>query len=257
MPKLTILDHTAALASRQLDTKCALGIMTKAPVAGKVKTRLSPPLTPEEAAQLNICFLKDISCSIATAGRQSSAIGVGIFTPRGSESVYEDILPGEFLLLSQRDGKFGDRLAFAAEDLLKAGFQSVCLINSDSPTVSAATFTEAANELSRAGDRIILGPSDDGGYYLIGLKKLHRRVFEEIDWSTDVVFEQTKQRAAEIGVDVHDLPSGLDIDDRAALRRLCDELLGGDPTSDVAPNTRSFLSDIVQREGRQRIWPVE
>lgn len=231
--------------------------MTKAPVAGKVKTRLTPPLTSEEAAAINICFLRDLSRSISLARKRSTVQGVGIYTPIGSEAVYENILPPDFFLLAQRGENFGARLIFAAEDLFKAGFESVCLINSDSPTVPMSIFAEAANVLAKPGDRVVLGPSDDGGYYLIGLKNIHRRLFEEITWSTDIVLEQTKARADEIGMKVHELPSGLDIDDRAALRRLCEELLGNKAAPDVAPNTRKFLSAIIDQEGRQRIWPKE
>ncbi len=156
-------------------------------------------------------------------------------------------------MIAQRGEDFGERLSNAVSDLLSAGFDSACLINSDSPTVPAANFAEAANELARPGDRIVIGPSDDGGYYLIGLKQLHRRLFEDIDWSTERVLEQTLERAKEIGVPVHQLPSDFDVDDRATLRRLCDELLGD--YVNVAPNTRRFLKQIIDREGRDRIWP--
>lgn len=232
---------------------CALGIMTKAPEAGKVKTRLTPPLTSAEAAALNECFLRDLSQSIAGAARHSPAHGVAIYTPVGKEAAYTDILPEEFLLISQRGEAFGERLSNAVTDLLSAGFGSACLINSDSPTVPTANFAEAANELARPGDRIVIGPSDDGGYYLIGLKQLHLRVFEDIDWSTEVVLEQTLERAKETGVPVHQLPSDFDVDDRATLRRLCDELFGD--YVNVAPNTKRFLKQIIEREGRDRIWP--
>jgi rSAM/selenodomain-associated transferase 1 len=236
--------------------KCnALGIMTKVPQAGKVKTRLAPPLTPDEAAALNICFLRDLAQSIAQASKHSPAKGVGIFTPAGAEKAYENILTDDFFLIPQRGQNFGDRLIAATEDLFTAGFESVCLINSDSPTVPAANFADAVVELARPGDRVVIGPSDDGGYYLIGLKKLHRRIFEEIDWSTERVFAQTKQRAAEIGVEVCELGAGFDVDDRETLGRLCHELLGSKSTEDVAPNTKKFLSEIIAREGRERIWP--
>ena len=236
---------------------CALGIMTKAPQAGKVKTRLVPPLTLEEAAELNIYCLRDLASSISQACLESSAQGVGVYTPRGSESMYERILPKDFFLVPQRGHEFGERLIFAAEDLLEVGFASVCLINSDSPTVPASSFVEAANELAKAGNRIVLGPSDDGGYYLIGLKKLHKGLFEEIDWSTERVFDQTMQHASKIGVEVHQLPYGFDVDDRATIARLCEELLGHESRSprNMAPNTRRFLSEIVRRDGRDRIWP--
>jgi hypothetical protein len=91
---------------------------------------------------------------------------------------------------------------------------------------------------------------------LIGLKQLHREVFEEIDWSTEWVFEQTKHRATQIGVDVHELPRGLDVDDHATLRRLCDELLGKHGRDYVAPRTRQFLRELVARNGSGRISSV-
>jgi rSAM/selenodomain-associated transferase 1 len=252
---LQIIDPRAGI--RVPPNLCALAIMTKAPQPGKVKTRLTPLLTSEQAAQLNICFLRDLAHSILLASSQSPARGVGIYTPPGSESVYENILPQDFFLIPQREGDFGQRLTFAAEDLFKVGFTSVCLINSDSPTVPAASFAEAAIELANPGDRIVLGPSEDGGYYLIGMKKLHRRLFERIDWSTAHVLNQTKERAAEVDVPVYRLASGLDVDDRTALARLCDELFGPNArsTSNLATNTRKFLSEIIEREGRERIWP--
>src|SRR5439155_1035088 len=142
------------------------------------------------------------------------------------------------------------RLIFAAEDLFKVGFASVCLINSDSPTVPAETFTQAADLLRLPGDRIVLGPCDDGGYYLIGFKKLHREIFERIDWSTEHVLDQTLQRAADIGAEVKLLPAGYDVDDRATLERLCSELLGEKASRNcgIAPNTQKFLVEIVFHE---------
>src|SRR5213082_3684580 len=83
------------------DNLCALAIMTKAPRAGQVKTRLVPPLTPEEAAQLNICFLRDTAAAIAKACG-TTARGVGVYTPIGAEAAYIDILPREFELIPQR-----------------------------------------------------------------------------------------------------------------------------------------------------------
>src|SRR6476646_9584651 len=121
---------------------CALAVMTKAPRAGQVKTRLVPPLSPEEAAQLNICFLRDTATAIATAA-PATARGIGVYTPIGAEAAYVDILPADFALLPQRGNAFGERLAFAAEDLFQCGFGSVCLIDSDSPTVSADVYAEA------------------------------------------------------------------------------------------------------------------
>jgi uncharacterized protein len=243
------------IRTREFNGLCALGIMTKAPEAGKVKTRLTPPLSPEEAAAINECFLRDLADAINEAARTSAAAGVAIYTPIGKETAYNKILPNPFMLVPQRGDAFGDRLIHGAEDLLAAGFGAVCLINSDSPTVPAANFAEAAIELSKPGERIVIGPSDDGGYYLIGLKVMRSLLFERIDWSTERVLTQTLERAQEIAVPVHQLPTGYDVDDGATLRRLCDELLGNEAPSAVAPNTRQFLKQLVKGEGRERIWP--
>lgn len=216
--------------------------MTKAPVPGKVKTRLTPPLTPEQAAALNVCFLRDISMSILRATQMSPARGVGVYTG-GPASAYENILPDEFELVPQRGQTFGDRLNCAAEDLFAMGFASVCLINSDSPTVPSENFAEAAIELADPRDRVILGPSNDGGYYLIGMKRLHRRLFEHIDWSTERVAQQTRERAAELCLPVHELDAGHDVDDRAALEELSRDLRARSTTS-IAPATREFLRHL-------------
>ncbi len=200
--------------------------MTKAPRAGAVKTRLIPPLTAEEAAALNICFLRDITAAIQkSADITGLSAGVAVYTPVGAEESYRGILPTKFFLIAQRGNGFGERLQFAVQDLLNIGFVSVCLINSDSPTVPASVFTEATQVLAQPGDRVVLGPSDDGGYYLIGLKKSHARLFEEIDWSTEKVLQQTIDRAHEIDLDVHLLPSWFDVDDHATLQRLSRDLL--------------------------------
>ena len=239
-----VLDPSRAFIA---DNLCALAVMTKAPRAGQVKTRLVPPLTPEEAAQLNICFLRDTAAAIASACAPT-ARGVAVYTPLGAESAYADILPREFELLPQRGDGFGERLFFATEDLFQCGFSSVCLIDSDSPTVSADVYEKAVEILSKSDDRVVLGPSDDGGYYLIGLKRSRPKLFEGIDWSTERVLEQTQRRAKEINIDVALLPTGYDVDDASTLRRLRDELLSESSDPKVAPHTRKFLAELTAKK---------
>jgi rSAM/selenodomain-associated transferase 1 len=251
---------------------CALAVMTKVPQAGRVKTRLVPPLTAEEAAELNKCFLRDTAAAISlacsgglrpptAAGALSDpgaykapqqSYGIAVYTPIGAESAYNDILPTDFSLLPQRGDKFGERLYFAVEDLSKCGFESVCLIDSDSPTVPAEYFAQAADLLNTREDRVVLGPSDDGGYYLIGMKTPHRHLFEQIDWSTERVLNQTIERANEIGLEVNLLPSGFDVDDDASLRRLCTELFSNTSEQDLAPSTRRFIASIAAQQRMQR-----
>jgi rSAM/selenodomain-associated transferase 1 len=239
---------------------CALAVMTKAPQAGRVKTRLTPPLSPAEAATLNTCFLRDTAEAILRTADGKRASGIAVYTPVGAEAAYARILPQEFALVAQRGEAFGERLSAATEDLLQLGFDSLCLIDSDSPTVPEKAFAEAVDILSRDEDSVVIGPSDDGGYYLIGLKKLHHRLFELIDWSTEHVLEQTIEAAREIGVPVHLLPTWYDVDDNRTLSRLCREFFGSNGNANnafAAPATRGFLSELLEREGRSRIWPNE
>src|SRR5438128_8063499 len=117
MNPFRVLDPT--LSSQVRRGLCALTVMTKAPQAGQVKTRLVPPLTPSEAAELNKCFLRDTAASISSAACDNNACAIAVYTPVGCEAAYTDILAGDFKLLPQRGETFGERLYFAAEDLFK------------------------------------------------------------------------------------------------------------------------------------------
>jgi rSAM/selenodomain-associated transferase 1 len=226
-----------------------MAIMAKAPRAGKVKTRLSPPLTLEQSAALNICFLKDTAEGLAEV---SGAEGMVCYTPVGDEAAFDGLLPESFYLIAQRGDKFGERLLAAAEDILACGYGSVCLIDSDSPTVPKAAFEQAVAELAREGDRIVLGPSHDGGYYLIGLKRAHVAVFENITWSTASVCAETIERAHTAGIEVVLLPLWYDVDDGATLAILREELIDGKRPEFAgiagykAPHTKEFL--VATRE---------
>jgi len=231
--------------------------MAKAPLAGEVKTRLVPPLTPHEAAALNVCFLRDMAENIQTISETEAASGLVVYTPAGSESAFADVLPERFALLAQRGASLGERLCNATDDLLREGYAAVCLINSDSPTLPASILIRAIESLATEGDRVVLGAAEDGGYYLIGLKHAHRNLFNEIAWSTSDVLARTRQRAAEIDLPVELLPPWYDVDDAETLNRLCEELLFSSSLNGAypAPHTRAFLQAIVNSEGPQRICP--
>jgi rSAM/selenodomain-associated transferase 1 len=204
---------------------CAIAVMAKASIPGRAKTRLVPPLTPEEAANLNTCFLRDIADNLTSASALANIAAFMAFAPAGSEGFFREILPARIRLLETVAPSFGECVFHAARSLLDAGHDSVCLLNSDSPTLPASYLMTAATVLAAPGDRIVLGPSTDGGYYLIGLKQPHRRLFEDIDWSTERVAAQTLERAREIDLAVHLLPSWYDVDDVDALRVLTGELI--------------------------------
>jgi len=238
-------------------TICALGIMAKVPVAGEVKTRLVPPLTADEAAALNVCFLRDMAANIDAVSETEAASGLVVYTPAGAESVLDGVVPERFTFLAQRGASLGERLCNATDDLLRQSYDAVCLINSDSPTLPGSILIRAIQLLAADGDRVVLGAAEDGGYYLIGLKHAHRNLFNEIAWSTSDVLARTRDRAAEIDLPVELLPPWYDVDDAETLSRLCEELLFTSPLNGAypAPHTRAFLEAIIKSEGLQRICP--
>src|SRR5437773_7666008 len=141
MKRFRIIDPT--VQGQNTSWFCALAIMTKAPKAGQVKTRLVPPLKPDEAAELNSFFLRDTTTAIANSATAKDACGIAVYTPIGPESAYADILPDNFRLLLQRSDRFGERLYFAAQAQFKCGVDAVCLIDSDTPTVPPEKYAQA------------------------------------------------------------------------------------------------------------------
>lgn len=242
----------------------AVAIMAKASIAGAVKTRLVPPLTPAEAAAFNTCCLTDVAANILAAAAAMPIRGFAAYDPPGAERFFVDLLPDGFGLVAPSgpipgcEG-IGRSLYQAARDLLAAGFAGVCLVNADSPTLPTAFLVEAVRLLSQPGDRVVLGPAADGGYYLIGLKRPHPSLFQEIAWSTAAVFSQTLARAAEIGLEVATLGRWYDVDDRAGLALLGRELLlaSGDYRGGfAAPRTTAFVRGLAARNGSlPPMWP--
>src|SRR5438132_14030520 len=154
-----------ASGSLAIKPRCALALMAKVPFAGAVKTRLTPPLSAEEAATLSTCFLRDMATNVLDMNSDGME-GAVLYTPANAEGLLHDLLPHGFKLVAQRGETLGERLINAAAELLSNGFESVCLINSDSPTLPSEILKTAASLLGQDGDRVVLGPSEDGGYYL-------------------------------------------------------------------------------------------
>src|SRR5581483_5493095 len=220
-------EETVRTGSAERAHLCAFAVMAKAPRSGAVKTRLVPPLSGEEAAILSTCFLKDITENFALVAEEVPARGYVAYSPPGTEAIFRDLLPASVGMLPPRRIGLGVSLLDAAADLLGAGYGAACLVNADSPTLPTAILRDAAAALRAPGDRVVLGPAIDGGYYLIGLKHAHARLFEDIAWSTERVFGQTVDRAASLGLPVVTLPTWYDVDDETSLGWLCRELLAG------------------------------
>jgi glycosyltransferase A (GT-A) superfamily protein (DUF2064 family) len=217
---------------------CAIGVMAKAPRAGRSKTRLCPPLLAEQAAALSVAFLRDTTENIVAASRAAPIRGLIAYAPAGSASSFDGIVAGGtgFVLadgVSGIDGEmpadvlgFGRCLLHAVQAMLSLGFGAACLLNSDSPTLPTRFLALAALTLLEAGDRVVLGPAEDGGYYLLGVKAPHARLFADIAWSTDSVADATRARARELGLDIVELPVWYDVDDHVSLTRLLHEVSG-------------------------------
>ena len=201
----------------------AVGIFCKTPAAGFSKTRLSPPLKPEDCSAISACFISDLASTIDALGGDVAPYAV--YTPAGTEPALRALLPSSFSLMLQCDGEFGTRLSHAISNLLHAGHAGAILVNADSPTLPASILQAAVDALLHE-DAVVLSPSFDGGYTLVGLSRPHPEVFADIPWSTSQVHGLTMQRAAEIDVPVINVPDWYDVDDNETLQLLKAELAG-------------------------------
>jgi rSAM/selenodomain-associated transferase 1 len=234
--------------------------MAKAPVPGRCKTRMMPALNADQAAALSAAFLGDITENLHLAARQAPITPYLAFAPAGAEALFDGLLaPRTHLILA--DGSiaappgvqgFGICLLHAIQTMLAAGHSAACVLNSDSPTLPTAALAQAATWLATPGPhakpRVVLGPADDGGYYLLGMTSAHAHLFRDIAWSTDTVAAQTRARAAEAGLELLELPTWYDVDDAAALRRLRAELADPAACGFHAPRTAAALAGMADRQ---------
>jgi len=234
---------------------CAIGVMAKAPQAGRSKTRLCPPLSPEQAASLSAAFLRDITENIALAARQVPVAGFVAYAPAGGEASFDGHLAaGTGLVLADGtppmpDGVagFGRCLLHAIHALMAQGFGAAVVVNSDSPTLPTDLLVRTAEALLKPGERAVLGPAEDGGYYLLGMKAAHAALFTDIAWSTGSVAAATRERAGSIGLDLMELPIWYDVDDQASLLRLRHELAGGGSRTPVQPYEAPATTAALRR----------
>jgi uncharacterized protein len=215
--------------------RIAVAVMAKAPRAGAVKTRLCPPLSPDDAAALYDCFLRDKVTQLRTL---AGATGVVAFTPDDSRRLFEEIAPG-FQLIAQRGADLGSRLLNCLGALLREGYDGAIAVDSDTPTLPIDYLRQAVEVLSWPTTDVVVGPSDDGGYYLIGVRHAWPALFEAMPWSTPHVLPETLRRAEAKGLRVECLPAWFDVDTAEDLQRLILSLTERD---DEAPaHTRRFL----------------
>jgi rSAM/selenodomain-associated transferase 1 len=214
----------------------ALIIFARKPVPGKVKTRLIPHLSAGEAAQLYHCMLTDIlnkSVSICETDKI-------LFYEDGRET--EDYFRANFpsfTVYPQQGEVLGMRMQTAFDHTFAMGYRSVAIIGTDSPDLPAAHIEESFRLLEKGGADVVFGPAEDGGYYLLAMKRTHGELFRGIDWSSGQVLRQSLAKAELSGLSCKTLPVWYDVDTPADLERP-----GLADTGNCAPLTRRFLEQL-------------
>lgn len=234
---MNVIDYKPSEILRPAYGSCAVGVMAKLPRPGYSKTRLCPPLRPDQAAALSAAFLRDTTTNIACAALWAPISGYAAYAPLGSEeALIPHLAQGTVCVLA--DGSvpvphgvegFGRCLLHAIQQMFAAGHAAACVLSSDTPTLPTEFLITAAKTLLADDDRrVVLGTCDDGGYYLLGMRVPYARLFADIAWSTNSVAATTRARAAELGLDLMELPVWYDIDEAPALERLARENEGYD-----------------------------
>jgi len=213
----------------------ALFVMAKDPRAGQVKTRLCPPLTPDQAARLYQCFLSDVLDLVAGVPGVDPVVA---FSPAEARAEFSRVTSGRFLLVPQEGADLGARLENTFRILFQQGYDRVAAVSTDSPDLPAEYLQDAFGRLEEAP--VVLGPCPDGGYYLIGLSRLIPELFRDMPWSTERVMPETEARARRLGLNVACLPQWHDVDTAADLDRLMQDLGGGGRSAARAPRTSLF-----------------
>jgi uncharacterized protein len=211
-------------------------VLAKQPLAGHAKTRLARDIGQEEAQTLAEAFAQD---TLELTSRQTNAQVLIAYTPAEGRGWFAREDPGAELFL-QPDGPFGQRIHAATREAFRRGASRCVLIGVDTPQLLLATLTSAFEALRNAD--VCLGPAEDGGYYLIGLREDQEQLFVDIPWSSAEVRMVTLRRAAEMGLTVSELDLELDIDEGVDLESLA-PILRDRPG--IARRTRAAMTRIT------------
>jgi rSAM/selenodomain-associated transferase 1 len=193
-----------------------LGIFVRCPSPGQVKTRLTPPLSPDQAFELYRAFLSDLSRRVAKPHKYD----ITVFYSGDDPDALEGLLPARAALEPQQGDHLGERLHNAFGQMLQDGASDMpaVIIGSDSPDLPV-TYIRRAFQKLRHRD-VVLGPATDGGYYLVGLKSPAPGLFEEISWGEEVVYEETLRAIEQYDLTMGTLPYWYDVDSFEGLRTL-------------------------------------
>ena len=214
------IEEPVSLCSRGKD--CAI-LFAKYPVPGRVKTRLSPHLTPEQACRLHCASTSDVAELLSHALPQARKWIFWSERPPVEKDAEKDKggevrVPSEFRCGVQEGGNLGERMGAAFARALASGARGVVLFGSDSPTLPAITVQRAFDALLDCD--LVLGPTEDGGYYLMGCRRFDEQLFRNVEWSTRRTYEQTMANAQRLDYRVRVLESWFDLDQWSDVERL-------------------------------------
>lgn len=226
----------------------AVILMTRVPIPGQTKTRLMSVLSPDECADIHSCFLKDIYKVLGDLGEDISVFTS--YTPVGKFHILEELLVGESF--AQEGDSLGERMMNAFQRVMDMGYKEVVLIGSDIPEITTMDIMESFKVLGESD--ICIGPTLDGGYYLIGMKEIHKRLFtEEMKWGNKTVLEGTFRLIDELRLSVGLAPKKRDIDTGEDFEYLLKNLENMEALDMVPINTLDFLIGYREdREGDER-----
>ncbi len=218
--------------------KRAIIIMAKVPLAGNVKTRLEMILSPEKCAQLAAAFLQDAENKAKSVCEDTFVA----YFPADKFKNLERTLQKDHIFVEQKGENLGDRMFHAFEFVFSRQFEEVVMIGTDSPTFPF-DYLEQAFEYLETNSDVVLGKTEDGGFYLIGLRVLRREIFENVAWSSPQTFEQVFENIRKLELHLRETPAWYDIDEVQDLIQLKHEILQNDNAKRRAPQTLKWINE--------------
>jgi rSAM/selenodomain-associated transferase 1 len=218
--------------------EAAIIIMAKEPKIGYTKTRLTPPLSPINATRLYEALLRDTIELLSNIENLDLAIAA---TPPESNQYFEKICPANTLIIPVTCSDIGDCLKKVLGNLLERGYSKVMALNADSPALPLEYIYDAIHQLETKD--LVFGPTQDGGYYLVGLRKLYEDIFIGIEWSTDKVLSESRSKANQLGLKTGILSTWFDIDSIDDVKQL-EANLNNFPTHSLFYTKQLLRSDL-------------
>ncbi|RAK08631.1 hypothetical protein C8C77_10226 [Halanaerobium saccharolyticum] len=223
--------------------QAAVVLMSRAPIPGKTKTRLESHLKKEECAELHQAFLKDINTKFLNLKKVYSRLDLYLsYTPTDTSFQFAEVIDKQFVRIPQRGKNLGEKMYYALSDAYQESNLPVLITGSDLPLLDLDIFTEALAGLKERD--LVIGPSQDGGYYLIGMKKPEKFLFDFENWGNFSVLEKTIREASRHNLKSHFLPEASDVDTFKELLQLRSELREREVDSNYPQNTQKIIQKV-------------